>query len=139
VEENEFRCLVEEMNPRTALGALGIRVDRYDPEDFRISLAIDDRHRQQLGLLHGGISALLAETAASLAAAMSVDLRTHLVAGVDLNATHLRPVSDGRITATARPLYQGRTTQVFEVFLTDSEDRLFCAARCTIAVRPRRT
>lgn len=138
VEHEEFRSLVEEMNPRTALGALGIRVDRYDPEEFRISLEIDERHRQHLGMLHGGVSALLAESAASLAAAMAVDLRTKNVAGVDLNATHLRPVARGRVSATARPLYRGRTTHVYEVLLTDEAEQLFCAARCTVAIRPRR-
>ena len=64
-------------------------------------------------MLHGGVSALLAESAASLAAAMSVDLRTHIIAGVDLNATHLRPKRSGTLLATARPLYRGRTTHVY--------------------------
>lgn len=138
MDRAEFQRLVEEWNPGTALGALGIRVDRYDPLQFQISLEIDERHLQHMGMLHGGISALLAETAASLAAAMTVDLHNWTVVGVDLNVTHLRPVTGGRVTATARPLYQGRTTQVYELSLTDSEEQQFCAGRCTVAVRPRR-
>lgn len=138
MDPEEFRTLVEARHAATAMGALGIQVDRYDPERFQCSLRIDHRHRQHLGFLHGGVSALLAESAASMAAAMSVDLTTHTVAGVDLNATHVRPVEQGLIVATARPLYRGRTTHVYEVTITAENADLICAARCTIAVRPRR-
>jgi 1,4-dihydroxy-2-naphthoyl-CoA hydrolase len=134
---DEFITLVEQRNPHTAFGALGIRVISYDPDAMQIALDIDERHLQHLGMLHGGVSALLAESAASLAAAMSVDLRTHIVAGVDLNATHLRPKQTGTLVATARPLYRGRSTHVYEVAIRDEEDALICASRCTIAIRKR--
>jgi uncharacterized protein (TIGR00369 family) len=131
----EFIRIVEETNPRTVFAPLGIRVARYDPDDMQVAMDIDDRHRQHLGVLHGGVSALLAESAASLAAAMSVDLRAEVVAGVDLNATHLRPKTSGSLLATARPIHRGRTTHVYRVDVTDENGDLVCAARCTIAVR----
>jgi 1,4-dihydroxy-2-naphthoyl-CoA hydrolase len=138
VERDEFIGIVERRNRRTVFEPLGIRVTRYDPDEMQVAMDIDHRHHQHLGMLHGGVSALLAESAASLAAAMSVDLHTQIVAGVDVNATHLRPKRGGSLLATARPLYRGRTTHVYAVEITDERDELVCAARCTIAIRKRK-
>ncbi len=138
MDREEFMHIVEGANPRTVFEPLGIRVTCYEPDRFQVSVEIDDRHRQHLGMLHGGVSALLAESAASLAAAMSVDLRTHTIAGVDLNATHLRPKRSGTLRATARPLFRGRNTHVYAVEVTDEDESLVCAARCTIAVRQKK-
>jgi 1,4-dihydroxy-2-naphthoyl-CoA hydrolase len=138
VTRDEFVSVVESTNPRTVFEPLGIRVSRYDPDAMQVTMEIDERHLQHLGVLHGGVSALLAESAASLAAAMSVDLHTHTVAGVDLNATHLRPKQSGTLFATAHPIYRGRSTQVYTVDVTDENGELVCAARCTIAVRPKK-
>jgi 1,4-dihydroxy-2-naphthoyl-CoA hydrolase len=137
VEREEFIEIVESRNARTVFEPLGIRVASYDPDAMQVTMDVDHRHHQHLGMLHGGVSALLAESAASLAAAMSVDLRTTIIAGVDLNATHLRPKRSGSLLATARPIYRGRSTHVYGVEITDEGDELVCVARCTIAVRPR--
>ena len=138
MDRDAFIRYVEARNPETAFAPLGIRVISYDPDALQVGLDIDGRHRQHLGQLHGGISALLAESAASLAAAMSVDPARYTVAGVDLNATHMRRKVDGSLTATARPLFRGRTTHVYTVDIIDEEGALVCASRCTIAVRPRK-
>ncbi len=135
VDRETFISHAEQLLPRTVFAPLGIRVQRYDPECFQLALDIDDRHRQPFGLLHGGVSALLAESAASFAAAMSVDLTHTVVAGVDLNATHLKAKRNGTVVATARPLYRGRSTHVYAIDVTDESDDLICAARCTIAIR----
>ncbi|NCO69046.1 MAG: hotdog fold thioesterase [Acidobacteria bacterium] len=127
--------LLAERTEGTVFVPLGIEIIEVTPERTRLALTIDHRHRQHLGFLHGGVSALLAESAASLAAASAVDIETHTVAGVDLSATHVRAKRDGRITATATPLHRGRTTHVYDVRITDEDDRLVCVARCTIAIR----
>lgn len=139
MDRDEFINIVERRNPRTIFEPLGIRVARYDPDAMQVAMDVDHRHHQHLGMLHGGVSALLAESAASLAAAMSVDLSKHLIAGVDINATHLRAKRGGTLLATARPLFRGRTTHVYGVEITDERDELVCVARCTIAIRPRKT
>ncbi len=137
MDQSEFVAFVEKTNAQTVFAPLGIRVTNYDPDAFQVALDIDARHRQHLGMLHGGVSALLAESAASMAAAASVDMRANTIAGVDLNATHLKGKRSGTITATARPLFRGKSTHVYAIDITDEEGSLVCAARCTIAVRPR--
>ena len=136
VDRDEFINIVEGRNPRTVFEPLGIRVTKYDPDAMQVAMDVDHRHHQHLGMLHGGVSALLAESAASLAAAMSVDLSKYIIAGVDLNATHLRAKRGGTLLATARPLFRGRTTHVYGIEITDERDELVCVARCTIAIRP---
>ncbi len=135
---DEFLAYVERANPRTVFAPLGIRIERCDPDEMVVALDIDDRHRQHLGMLHGGISALLAESAASLAAAASVDMAHHIVAGVDLNATHVKAKRAGTLRATARPAFRGRTTHVYAIDITDEDGELVCVSRCTIAVRARK-
>jgi len=135
----QFVAHFERANPHTVFAPLGVRVERYDPDAMTVALDIDERHHQHLGMLHGGVSALLAESAASMAAAMSVDMTRHIVAGVDLNATHVKPKRSGSLRATARPLFRGRTTHVYAVDITDEQGDLVCVSRCTIAVRPRKS
>jgi uncharacterized protein (TIGR00369 family) len=133
-----FKGFVEQANPHTVFAPLGIRVVSYEVDAFQVAIDVDERHFQHLGVVHGGIYALLAESAASMAAARSVDMTKHIVAGVDLNATHLKPKRSGTVTATARPLYRGRSTHVYAIDLTDEEGDLVCVSRCTIAVRARK-
>lgn len=138
MDRDEFVRLGQELLQRTVFAPLGARVDRWDPDAFSVSVEIDDRHRQPMGWLHGGISALLAESAASMAAAMSVDIEQNEPFGVDLNVTHLHARREGRVVATARPLHRGRTLHVYEVRVTDGEDVTVAVARCTIGIRSRR-
>jgi uncharacterized protein (TIGR00369 family) len=138
MDRDTFIAYVEQTNPNTVFAPLGIRVTAYDPDAFAVTLDADQRHRQHVGIVHGGIYALLAESAASMAAAMHVDMTTHTVAGVDLNATHVKLKRSGTLTATARPLHRGRSIHVYAVDVTDEAGDLVSACRCTIAVRPRK-
>ncbi len=137
MERDEVVRLIKLKNQESAFGALGIEITSWDPDAFAVSVEIDHRHRQPEGFLHGGMSVLLAESAASLAAALTVDIERNVVFGVDISATHLRPVTGGRVTATARPLRRGKSIQVYEITVTDGRGEAICASRCTIAVRPR--
>lgn len=131
-------AFMEARHADTAYGALGIRVLSYDPEAVGLQIDIDTRHLQHAGVLHGGISVLLAESAASMAAALTTDLSQHSVGGMEINANHLRRVHQGTVTAVATPIHRGQTTHVYGVELRDQTDALVCVCRCTIAIRPLR-
>ncbi len=96
-------------------------------------MPVDARTRQPLGILHGGASVLLAETLVSFAATFAVGPGKSCV-GMEINANHLRPVSDGWVTGTTRPISLGRRTQVWETRITDDSGKLVCISRCTVAV-----
>ncbi len=89
---------------------------------------------QPYGLLHGGASCVLAESLASLGAALHA-WPDKIAVGVDINATHHRGVREGTLTGVATPLHQGRTVATWQVTITDDADRLVCSARLTCALR----
>jgi 1,4-dihydroxy-2-naphthoyl-CoA hydrolase len=112
---------------------LDIETVEATPERVVLRLPVTWKTHQPYGVLHGGVSALLAETAASFGGAVSVPPGQSVV-GIELNASHLRPMTAGTLTAVATPIRKGRTVQVSDVALTDDDDRAICRARCTLAV-----
>lgn len=97
-------------------------------------MPIGPNHRQQLGYLHGGISITLAESLASLGSVLNIDASRQMAFGLEINASHLRSKRDGVLTGTATPIRLGRTAQVWDVRITDEDERLICISRCTIAI-----
>jgi len=117
----------------SAIGHLGIELTALGTDHLIGRMPVDDRTRQPFGILHGGATVLLAETLVSCAATFVVPPGRACV-GMEINANHLRPVSSGWVTGTARPVSLGRRTQVWEVRIVDGDDRLVCVSRCTMAV-----
>lgn len=90
---------------------------------------------QPFGILHGGASAVLAETLASIGGWLNAPDR--MVLGLELKVNHLRPASSGWLTGTGVPIHLGRTTQLWELRITDERDRLIAFSTCTLAIRER--
>lgn len=124
---------LNEMGRNTAAEQLGIVITEVGPDFVRGSVPVDSRTVQPMGRLHGGVSVVLAETLGSMAANMVVDTRQYFCVGQEINANHVRGVSQGRVTGTARPAYLGKTSQVWEIRLEDERGRLTCISRLTIA------
>lgn len=119
----------------TAGESLGITITEVGPDFLRGTLPVDARTRQSFGLLHGGSSVLFAETLASLAGWLCLDPEAgQQAAGIEINANHLRAVTQGVVTGTARPVHLGRATQVWEIRIEDEQGRLACLSRMTAAV-----
>jgi 1,4-dihydroxy-2-naphthoyl-CoA hydrolase len=113
---------------------LGVEAVLVTPEKVILQVEVGPKVHQPYGILHGGgVSALLAEGAASIGGAVSV-APDHIVVGTELNCSHLRSMRSGILTATATPLRKGRTVQVWSIELTDDKDRLICVARCSLQV-----
>lgn len=122
--------------PETLGGAaelLGIELDQATPERVTATMPVTPDHHQPFGLLHGGVSVVLAESAASVGGHLAAPDGSTAV-GIEVNANHVRSVRQGRLTAAATPLHTGRTTQVWTIEIRDEDDRLVCASRCTLAV-----
>lgn len=117
--------------------ALGIVVTEVGDDFIRGTMPVAAATRQPFGRLHGGASAALAETLASLGANLCLDPEREVAVGLELNANHLRACREGMVTGTARPLHLGRRTQVWDVRIADARDRPVCVARLTLAVLPR--
>ncbi|MGQ0629613.1 MAG: PaaI family thioesterase [Sporichthyaceae bacterium] len=106
------------------LGMLGAQVVEAGPERAVVALDVGPQHAQPHGVLHGGVHATLVESAASVGGHMWMAERGGTVVGVT-NTTHFfRPFTAGRITATATPVHQGRSQQLWQVDITDEAGKL---------------
>jgi 1,4-dihydroxy-2-naphthoyl-CoA hydrolase len=125
---------IEDRGRGTLIEHLGIEVLEVGADFLKARMPVDARTRQPAGVLHGGASVALAETVASWAATFTVDPDKHHCVGIEINANHIRPVAEGYVHATARPVHLGRTLQVWEVRIDNGRDKLACIARVTMAV-----
>lgn len=98
------------------------------------TMPIGSNHRQQVGYLHGGVSVVLAESVASLGSVLNIDANQQMAFGLEINANHLRPKREGVLTGTATPIALGRTTHVWDIRITDENEKLICVSRCTVAI-----
>lgn len=130
--------LLEHLRSRaqqTVLNTLDIKIESAEPERVVLSMPVTERVHQYSGLLHGGVSLVLAETAASIGAALNTDLTRYTPVGVEINANHLRAVTKGMVTAEAKPVYTGRQIAVWAIEIRDERARLVSVARCTLALK----
>ena len=119
---------------RGLANVIGLELKELTPDRVVATMPVDDRTKQPFGLLHGGASAALAETVASIGAYLNIDGERQAAVGVELNANHLRAKTDGIVTGTATPLHRGRRTQVWDIRIVDEQERLVCVSRCTLAI-----
>ena len=113
---------------------LDIKLVSAEKNKVVATMPIGPNQRQQVGYLHGGISVVLAESVASLGTVLNIDASRQMAFGLEINANHLRPKKEGRLTAVATPLHRGRTTHVWDIRISDENDKLVCVSRCTVAV-----
>lgn len=121
----------------TLIEALGMEVVEATPDKMVMTMPVNEKTKQPAGLLHGGASVALAETVASIGAWLNIDQESQQAVGLEINANHLRPKTDGVVTATGLPLFRGRKTMVWEVKIVDENEKLICVSRCTVAIIPR--
>jgi 1,4-dihydroxy-2-naphthoyl-CoA hydrolase len=118
--------------PKTAPEALGVEIVSANAEGILLRMPMSDRARQPLGLLHGGISMVLAETAASLHACWEVDLSRFVPVGVEINGSHIRSASEGHILAKATIIRRSSKLVVHNIEIAHEESgRALCLARVT--------
>jgi uncharacterized protein (TIGR00369 family) len=121
----------------TVFETLGIEVVETSPDRVVLRMEVGPAVHQPFGLLHGGVSGVLVESAASIGAHSNLDRTTQVAAGIELNVSHLKGCREGFVTATGVPVRRGRTLQVWAVDIEDDEGRAVAVGRCTVAVRSR--
>ena len=117
----------------TAPQHLGLEFLEVGDDFIRGRVPVDARTRQPYGILHGGVSVVLAETLGSCGAAYSCAAGQRAV-GLDINANHLRSASSGWVTGVARPLHLGRTTHVWQIEMCNDAGQATCISRLTMAI-----
>jgi 1,4-dihydroxy-2-naphthoyl-CoA hydrolase len=116
-------------------GLYGLEVERISDEEVTARVTVRDEIRQPAGLVHGGIFASIAESITSMATWYAVREEGRSAQGLSNQTSFLRPILDGTVHAVARRRHRGRTTWVWEVEISDDQQRLCALVRMTIAVR----
>jgi 1,4-dihydroxy-2-naphthoyl-CoA hydrolase len=125
--------VLTKMHDDTAVRQLGIEFLEVGDDFIRARVPVDQRTRQPYGLLHGGVSVVLAETLGSCGAAYACP-DGHRAVGLDINANHLKGATSGWVTGITRPVHIGRTTQVWQIDMTNDAGEMTCVSRITMAI-----
>ena len=113
---------------------LGIEFTEIGDDYIRGTMPADYRTFQPFGRIHGGANVVLAETLGSVGANLVIDQNKYFSVGQEVNANHLRGVTEGFVTGTARAIHLGRSSHVWEIRIEDSQGKLSCISRLTMAV-----
>ena len=128
---------IEQINAfgkNTVVEALGIEITDFGSDFVCGKMPVDHRTVQPYGLLHGGASAVLAESLGSIAGGMKVNRDTQTVVGVEINCNHLRSARDGWVYGKATPVKIGRKIHVWNIEIKNEDDKLVAVSRLTLAV-----
>lgn len=108
-------------------------------EDFLVArMPVNPRVHQPMGLLHGGASVALAESVGSAASMLLVNNDLSEIRGIEISANHLRAKSTGMVTGTARIVHQGKSIHLWEIKITDENNKLISICKLTNMVLPKR-
>lgn len=125
--------ILADIHKDTAVDHLGMEFLEVGDDFIRGRMPVDKRTRQPYGLLHGGVSVVLAETLGSCGAGFSTP-EDYRAVGLDINANHLKGATSGWVTGIARPVHIGRTTQVWQIDMRNDSGDMTCVSRITMAV-----
>lgn len=116
---------------------LGVKIEHAAADLVILKMEVTPKVHQYVGIMNGGISLYLCETAASIGVVAGADLTKVTPVGIEINANHLRAVSKGIITVKAKPIYPGRTMSVWAINITDERGKLVCTSRLTMLIQKR--
>ena len=113
---------------------LGVEWVELGKDFFKAKMPVDHRTIQPYGLLHGGASCVLAETIGSVASHLVIDPSAFYCVGIEINANHIRSAKEGFVYGTCSPLHIGSSTHVWDIRITNEEEKLICISRLTVAI-----
>jgi len=122
----------------TLMETLSIKVTEIGDDYVVAKMPVTPAVHQPDGILHGGASVALAESVGSIATYLFVDTEKFFVRGLEISANHLKSIKDGFVTATAKPIHKGRTTQLWEIKITDDAGNLISLCKLTAIVLPKK-
>jgi 1,4-dihydroxy-2-naphthoyl-CoA hydrolase len=119
---------------QTIMNTLGIEIIEFSKERVVAIMPVTPKTHQPFGLMHGGVSAVIAETVASAGSYLFINREQQRAVGLEINANHVGSVKEGIVKAIGLPLHVGRSTLVWDVRIYNDSEKLICVSRCTVAV-----
>jgi 1,4-dihydroxy-2-naphthoyl-CoA hydrolase len=113
---------------------LGIEMVELGNDFIKAKMPVDQRTRQPFGVLHGGASVVLAESLGSFASYLTLKSEDRIAVGIEVNANHIRSVTQGEVTGIAHPIHLGKQTHGWEIKIFNDKNKLVCISRLTVAI-----
>jgi 1,4-dihydroxy-2-naphthoyl-CoA hydrolase len=129
--------LIKQTAENELMQFLGVKVVEAEPNRVVLTMEVTSKVHQYVGIMNGGVSLYLCETAASVGTVVGVDLTKFTPVGIEINANHVRAVSKGIITVEAKTVYPGRTLNVWQIDITNDKGKLICTGRCSVLIQKR--
>jgi len=125
------------LGKNTMVEHCGIQFATIGDDFVEATMPHEPKNLQPYGFMHGGANCVLAETLGSIASAMVIDNSKYNCVGIEINASHLRSVRHGFVTGKCMPVRIGKTVHVWQIDITDSQGKLTCVSRLTVAIVPK--
>lgn len=138
LDKETFEKMMVSRSEDTLIELLDMRLVEITGDRLVMKMPVGSKVHQPAGILHGGASVTLAETAATMATFANIDIQNKAPVGMEVNANHIKSKKEGELTAVATPFHKGRTSMVWNIEIKDEEDKLVCISRCTMAVIDKR-
>ena len=136
-KENPISDLPSEQHDQHIGAFLGIVFKEIGPDYIKATMPVNEKTRQPYGILHGGSSVVLAESLGSIASTLVIDRENYLGVGLEINANHLRPVTEGLITGICTPIHIGKTIHVWDIKIYNDQGKMNCISRLTVSIIPK--
>lgn len=129
--------LLKDITDNELMRFLGIEIVEASGERVVLQMEVTPKVHQYVGIMNGGVSLYLAETAASVGVVCGADLTKVTPVGIEINANHIRAVSKGILTIEATPVHSGRSMSVWKIDITNDKGKLVCTSRLTMLIQQR--
>jgi 1,4-dihydroxy-2-naphthoyl-CoA hydrolase len=116
---------------------LGVEIVEASGDRVVLTMPVTPKVHQYVGIMNGGVSLYLCETAASIGVVAGAELDKVTPVGIEINANHIRAVSKGILTVEAAPIHSGRTVSVWKIDITNERGKLVCTSRLTMLIQRR--
>ena len=138
MEKEEILKRINSANKSTLMETLEMNFIDVGEDYLIAKMPVNSRVYKPDGVLHGGATVALAESVGSAASYMSVDNKTQMVRGIIISANHLKSVNEGFVYAKATPIHKGRTTQLWEIKITDDNYNLISHCKLSTMILKRK-
>jgi uncharacterized protein (TIGR00369 family) len=129
--------LLQDVAANELMQFLGVEIVEASGERVVLTMPVTPKVHQYVGIMNGGVSLYLCETAASIGVVAGADLEKFTPVGIEINANHIRAVSKGVLTVEASPVHSGRTVSVWKIDITNEKGKLVCTSRLTMLIQRR--
>lgn len=136
--KQEILAKCNEMSKNTLMETLNIEFTDIGDDFVTAKMPVTSKVHQPDGVLHGGASVALAESVGSVASHIFMDAEDFYIRGIEISANHIKSISEGDVFAKATFIHKGRTTQLWNIRITDVEDNLISLVKLTTIALPKK-